>query len=245
LRRIGQFASWYWNGNGENRPWVRRVAGVAFAFLVPIPIVLILIFRFLPIPGTPQMLFSLLTGNGAHYSWREGAGLSPALGRTVIGSEDQQFCFHHGFDWKDIDDAIREHKLHPNKPLRGASTISQQTARSLFLLPVRSWVRKGMEAYLTVLLEALWPKKRILTAYLNVVDWGHGNFGAEAAAQAYFHVPASALSSTQAARLAAVLPNPHHWRAANPGHYVAGRAIKLRGRMEDVVDDGLDWCVKD
>ena len=114
-----------------------------------------------------------------------GDNISPYLGRAVIASEDQRFCSHHGFDWTSIDKAIAAHER--GARLRGASTISQQTARTIFLLPIRSWARKGVEAWLTVMLEALWPKRRILTAYLNLVDWGHGNFGAEAAAQAYFH----------------------------------------------------------
>src|SRR5271163_3798609 len=140
---IGRGARRYWHGSGERKPWIRRIVAVIFAFLVPIPILLLLVFRFVPLPGTPEMLINLITLNPAHYSWRDYDEIAPALPQAVIGSEDQQFCFHHGFDWKEIDDAIREHKLHPNKPLRGASTISQQTARSLFLLPVRSWVRKG------------------------------------------------------------------------------------------------------
>ena len=113
--------------------------------------------------------------------------------------------------------------------MRGASTISQQTARTLFLLPVRSWIRKGLEAWLTVLMEALWPKKRILQAYLNLVDWGDGIFGAEAAAEAYFGTDAVRLMRGEAARLAAILPNPHKWRAAHPGRYVRRRTAAWRG----------------
>ena len=128
--------------------------------------------------------------------------------------------------------------------LRGASTISQQTARTIFLVLARSWVRKGVEAYLTVLLEALWPKRRILTAYLNLVDWGHGNFGAEAAAQAYFHKRALALTAYEAARLAAVLPNPDGWSAAHPGPYVASHTDALMFRMAQVARNGLDACVR-
>lgn len=242
--RIGAFARWVWLGRGARASWLRRIAAVVFMFFVPLPIMLILLFRFVPVPGTPQMLLDLVTLNAVHYSWRSYDEISSALPRAVIGAEDQNFCTHNGFDWKGIDDAVREHRRHPNKPLRGASTISQQTARTLFLVPVRSWVRKGMETYLTVLIEALWPKKRILTAYLNLVDWGHGNYGAEAAARSYFHTTASALSRAEAARLAAVLPNPDRWRADHPGPYVAGRSVTLRGRMSDVADDGLDWCVK-
>ena len=105
-------------------------------------------------------------------------------------------------------------------------------------------MRKGLEAYLTVLIEALWPKKRILQAYLNLVDWGHGNFGAEAAARAYFHVSAARLSHVQAARLAAVLPDPGKWSAARPGPYVAARTETLIARAGEVTRDGLDFCVK-
>jgi monofunctional biosynthetic peptidoglycan transglycosylase len=128
--------------------------------------------------------------------------------------------------------------------LRGASTISQQTARSLFLFPVRSWIRKGLEAWLTILEEMLLPKKRILALYLNVVDWGHGNFGAEAAAQAYFHRSAAALTARQAARLAVILPDPDGWRAARPGPYVAARSGVIQGRMAEVRRDRLDSCLR-
>jgi monofunctional biosynthetic peptidoglycan transglycosylase len=238
------FANWVWRGDGTHTPWLRRTLTVLVAFLVPIPILLILLFRFVPVPGTPQMLTWLIAGDPVHYQWVGYDGIAPALGRAVIGSEDQDFCTHRGFDWKNIHDAIRQHARHPRKPLRGASTISQQVARTMFLLPVRSWVRKGVEAYLTVLIEALWPKKRILTAYLNLVDWGHGNFGAEAASQAYFHKPASRLTAAEAARLAAVLPDPEKWRADAPGPYVAGRTGTIVSRAGEVTRDDLDACVR-
>src|ERR1700744_6452696 len=210
--------------------------------LVVAPVALLLIFRFLPIPGTPQMLWSLAEGKGAHYAWTD--ALPPFLGKAVIGSEDQNFCHHNGFDWKSIDQAVAAHERHPAKRLRGASTLSQQTARTLFLVPVRSWVRKGLEAYLTVLVEALWPKKRILQAYLNLVDWGHGNFGAEAAARAYFDTSVARLTQGQAARLAAILPDPDKWNAADPGPYVSGRTGALMGQAAVVSRDGLDSCIK-
>ena len=227
-------------GKGGRMHWFRNIVTTLFAFAVPIPILLILLFRFVPIPVTPQIAVGFLSGDAVHYHW-VGDNISPYLGRAVIGSEDQKFCFHDGFDWQSIDKAIAAHER--GRRLRGASTISQQTARTIFLLPVRSWVRKGVEAYLTVLLEALWPKQRILTAYLNLVDWGHGNFGAEAAAEAYFGTPASALTASQAARLAAVLPNPDGWNAARPGPYVAARTGTLISRSGEVVRDRLDFCV--
>ena len=226
----------------RNRRWLRRLGLSVFVLLVAAPILLLLLFRFLPLPGTPQMLFSLAQGQGAHYAWSD--SITPALGRTVIGSEDQNFCRHYGFDLEQIDRAMAAHERNPNKRLRGASTISQQTARTLFLGYRGGWVRKGLETYLTVLIEGLWPKKRILTAYLNLVDWGHGNFGAEAAARAYFHTSAAGLSRTQAARLAAILPDPDKWSAAAPGPYVAERARALIGQASVVTRDGLDFCVR-
>jgi monofunctional biosynthetic peptidoglycan transglycosylase len=227
-----------WRGCG----WAWRIAMTLFILLIPAPIILLLVFRVLPVPGTPEMLVSLAMGKGAHYSWSN--DISPRLERAVIAAEDQNFCTHHGFDYAAINKAMEDHKRHPNKPMRGASTISQQTARTLFLVPVRSWIRKGLEAYLTVLTEALWPKKRILDAYLNLVDWGDGIFGAQAAAQAYFGTDAASLTSDEAARLAAILPNPHKWKAAHPGRYIARRSGMLRGRSAMVARAGLNFCVK-
>jgi len=238
------FFRWLWWGNGKRVPWVRRVSAIVFAFALPIPVLLILLFRFVPIPLTPQMILSFVTGKGLQHEWVSYGEIAPALGRAVIASEDQRFCSHNGFDWQSIDKAIETHERHPRRRLRGASTISQQAARTIFLVPARSWVRKGMEAYLTVLIEALWPKQRILAAYLNLVDWGHGNFGAEAAAENYFHKRARALTSYESARLAAILPDPDKWHAVAAGPYVSSRTETLMGRMAAVSRDGLDSCVK-
>jgi len=233
-----------WYRDDGRTPWLRRTLVVIFAFLVPLPVLYLLVFRFAPVPATPQMALDFVTLEPVHQSWRSSADISLNLKRAVIGSEDQNFCNHNGFDLEDIEQALKQHERHPRKRLRGASTISQQVARTLFLLPVRSWVRKGVEAWLTVLVEAFWPKDRILTAYLNLVDWGHGNYGAEAAAQAYFHVPAATLTKAEAARLATVLPNPDKWRAARPGPYVASRTETVMTRAWEVERDGLDWCIK-
>lgn len=222
--------------------WVRRILFLAFFFLVPAPILTLLVFRFVPIPGTPAMLVSLVEGYGVHYRWR--GDLSPRLGRAVIAAEDQNFCKHYGFDIEAINKAIAEHRRNPSEPLRGASTVSQQAARTLFLGYRGGWVRKGVETYLTVLLEALWPKERIMTAYLNLVDWGDGIFGAQAAAEHYFGTDAGRLSSLQAARLVAVLPNPHRWSANRPGPYVARRTASIQGRSGMVVRDGLNFCLQ-
>lgn len=219
-----------------------RVVLALFVILVAAPIALLLVFRFIPVPGTPQMLFSLVTGEGAHYAWS--GAISPQLARSVIGSEDQNFCSHYGFDFREIDKAMAAHERHPRRRLRGASTISQQAARTLFLGFSGGWVRKGFETYLTIFIEALWPKKRILQVYLNTVDWGHGNFGAEAAARAYFHASAARLTKAEAARLAAVLPSPDRYNASAPGPYVAARAGFLIGQAAVVARDGLDSCIK-
>lgn len=227
-----------WKGRG----WLWRAFLTLFTVLVLLPVFLLLVFRFLPVPGTPNMLIGLATGKGVQYRWSD--DISPRLERAVIAAEDQNFCRHNGFDWAAIDKAMKEHQRNPKKRLRGASTISQQAARTLFLVPMRSWIRKGLETYLTVLMEALWPKKRILDAYLNLVDWGDGIYGAQAASEAYFGTDAGSLTGAQAARLAAILPNPHKWRAARPGRYVARRAASLQGRSAMVVRDGLNVCVK-
>ena len=222
--------------------WLWKLLVALFVLLVPAPIILLLVFRVLPVPGTPEMLLSLVQGKGANYHWTD--DISPRLERAVIAAEDQNFCTHHGFDWVSINKAMQDHDRHPAKPMRGASTISQQAARTLFLLPARSWIRKGLEAYLTVMLETLWPKKRILVAYLNLVDWGDGIFGAEAAADAYFGTDAGSLDNAQAARLAAILPNPHKWKAARPGRYVRHRTGLLESRSAMVTRDGLNFCVR-
>jgi monofunctional biosynthetic peptidoglycan transglycosylase len=227
---------------GRGHGWLWRIGLGAFVLLVAAPVLLLLVFRFVPVPATPEMLISVLAGKGAHHEWVD--NISPRLERAVIAAEDQNFCRHNGFDWAAIDKAVQEHRRHPHKRIRGASTISQQTARTLFLVPMRSWVRKGLETYLTVLIEALWPKKRILVAYLNLVDWGDGIFGAQAAARAYFGTDAADLTPAEAARLAAILPNPHKWRAVRPGRYVARRAATLQGRSAAVVRDGLNFCVR-
>lgn len=223
---------------------MRRILIALIILFVLLPVVLLVLFRFVPVPFTPQMAIGFFSGDDVRYHWREMSEISPNLTKAVIGGEDEKFCGHHGFDWQSIGQAVKSHEKHPKKQLRGASTLSQQAARSLFLVPWRSWVRKGVEAYLTVLMEVLWPKRRILTAYLNLVDWGHGYFGAEAAAQGYFHKPASALTARQAARLAAVLPDPDDWHAVHPGPYVMWRAHELLGRMRIVIRDQLDACIR-
>lgn len=157
-------------------------------------------------------------GYRTDYHWVSLERISPQAAMAVIASEDQTFPFNYGFDFKSIRGAVRAAER--GRRLRGASTISQQVARNLFLWPGRSFVRKGMEAYLTVLLEALWPKERILEVYLNIAQFGSGIYGVEAAARRFYHEPAARLTAAQAALLAAVLPNPVHWHVDRPSRFV-------------------------
>jgi monofunctional biosynthetic peptidoglycan transglycosylase len=172
----------------------------------------------------------------AQYEWVGWRKISPAAPLAVIASEDQRFADHHGFDLDSIQDALEDRER--GRRLRGASTISQQVAKNMFLWPGRSFVRKGLEAYFTVLIEALWPKRRILEVYLNVAEFGDGLFGVEAASQRYFRKPAARLSADEAATLAAVLPNPHRLRAARPSAYVAERRDWILRQMDQLGGTG-------
>ena len=156
------------------------------------------------------------------YQWRSARAISPNLPIALVAAEDQNFPNHRGFDFGAIDKAMANNKR--GRKLRGASTISQQLAKNLFLWQGRSYLRKGLEAWYTVLIELSWPKSRILEVYANVVEFGDGIYGAEAAAQHFFHKPAARLSAGESARLAAVLPSPRRYDAARPGPYVQRRA---------------------
>lgn len=224
--------------------WFRTLVLWLVLLFAVLPVIYILICRFVPVPGTPQMALYFVTGRDVHHEWVSWNQLPTSLKRSVIASEDQKFCHHHGFDVESIENVVAGHDGHARKRLRGASTLSQQTARTIFLLPVRSWIRKGLEAWDTVLIEALWPKQRILEAYLNLVDWGNGNFGAEAASRAYFHKSARHLTPLEAARLATILPDPDVWSANHPGSYVRKRSRVVEGRAHIVRRDELDICVR-
>jgi monofunctional biosynthetic peptidoglycan transglycosylase len=164
------------------------------------------------------------------HNWVDLDRISPNLPLAVVASEDQKFPEHWGFDVPAIEKAYALNQ-HSHK-VRGASTISQQAAKNLFLWSGRSYFRKGLEAYFTVLIEALWPKRRILEVYLNIAEFGYGTYGAEAAAQRFFHKPASRLSRDDAAVLAAVLPNPERYSAAAPSRYVQQRREWILGQMQ-------------
>jgi monofunctional glycosyltransferase len=211
---------------------------------VLVPVVLVAIYRFVPPPGTILMVQRSMEGKGWNYSWRPIERISPALVQAAIASEDARFCEHRGFDFEAIEKAMEHNKRHP-KRIRGASTISQQTAKNVFLWPSRDWVRKGLETYFTGLIEIGWGKRRIMEIYLNVAEMGPGVYGAQAAAKKYFKTDASKLTSAQAARLVAVLPNPLKYKAATPGKYVQRRSRRIGGAMGTVRQAGLADCVLD
>lgn len=186
------------------------------------------------------MIIRSAEGEPLRKQWMPLNRLSPWLLRAVVASEDARFCRHHGFDWVEIADAID--RFRAGDRLRGASTISMQTAKNLFLWPGRSLLRKAIESYLTVLIELTWPKSRILEVYLNVVEWGPGVYGAEAAAQAHFHKPALALTRREAALLAAILPDPRELSADRPSPYVDERAAAIEARLSAVEIPGAPTC---
>lgn len=217
--------------------WIVRVAA-SFAIL---SVLLVMLYGVLPPPLTIAMANGVIAGDGLEQRWRPIEKIAPDLVRATIAAEDARFCLHDGFDWESIRKAWA-HIQNGGQRLRGGSTISMQTAKNVFLWPARSWTRKGFEAYFTVLIELFWSKRRIMEVYLNVVEFGPGVYGAEAAAQSFFGKSAAELTRREAALLAAVLPNPREWSAARPGPYVRERAGTLQRRLLDVPDAGPAVC---
>ena len=206
----------------------RRLAGFAVKLVIWILLasaLLVLPWRWLPPPTSAFMLRERFTGHVTRQDWVSYPNISRNLVLCVIAAEDQKFAAHNGFDVDAITRAVEERRKRP----RGASTISQQLAKNLFLWPGRSFVRKGLEAYFTVWLEQTWPKRRILEVYLNVAEFGPGIFGAQTASELIFNKSASQLSLSEAARLAAVLPNPKRMSAAHPSDYVMERSGQIEG----------------
>jgi monofunctional biosynthetic peptidoglycan transglycosylase len=209
---------------------------LAILACVALSALLVLSLRWIDPPTSAFMLETSLqaTSGGdrtyrTDYEWVSLEHISPHAAIAVIASEDQQFPFHAGFDLNSIRESVRASER--GKRLRGASTISQQVAKNLFLWNGRSFVRKGIEAWMTVLIEVMWPKERILEVYLNIAQFGKGIFGVEAAARRFYHKPASRLTSSEAAILAAVLPNPIKMHADRPSAYVQERRDWILGQM--------------
>ncbi len=221
-------------------PVLLRTLRIALLILIILPPVWCALYAVVPVKTTPLLVSRMILGEGVVRSPVPLEAIAPALRYAVIASEDQRFCLHHGFDWKEIERALSERARRE----RGASTLSQQVAKNVFLWPGRSWLRKGLEAYFTVFIEAFWSKRHILEVYLNIAEWGPGIYGAEAAARYHFATNAWALSSLQAARLAAVLPNPIQWEAEPPGPYVRAQAQVIERQMAKIAGSGLARCVE-
>jgi monofunctional glycosyltransferase len=206
------------------------------AGVVGLSLLLVILFRFVPVYVTPLMLLrgaeQLTEGKKLqmHHQWVAIEAISKNLLLAVICSEDQHFVKHFGFDFRAIENSLADAEQGRTR-LRGASTISQQTAKNVFLYPSRSWVRKGLEAYFTVLIEFCWSKKRILEVYLNSIEMGNGIYGAEAASRHYFKTGALNLSRGQAAAIAAILPNPRKYSANLPNPYTRRRIAWITGQM--------------
>ncbi|CAI9389866.1 MULTISPECIES: monofunctional biosynthetic peptidoglycan transglycosylase [Citrobacter] len=201
--------------------------GIALFSVVPVPFSAVMVER--QVGAWLQGDF----GYVAHSDWVSMDEISPWMGLAVIAAEDQTFPDHWGFDVAAIEKALSHNERNENR-IRGASTLSQQTVKNLFLWDGRSWLRKGLEAGLTVGVETVWSKKRILTVYLNIAEFGDGVFGVEAAAQRYFGKPASRLTQSEAALLAAVLPNPLRFKAAAPSGYVRSRQAWILRQMRQL-----------
>ncbi len=227
------------------RRWRRRIRRLFSIVLVSVLLLIVasagtvLAWRWMD-PATTSFILQrkasqLIAGGDARdveQQWVGWPAISAQMGIAVIASEDQRFAEHWGFDLESIQDAIEERKS--GGRVRGASTISQQVAKNLFLWPGRSWVRKGLEAYVTVLIEMFWPKRRILEVYLNIAQFGDKTFGVGAASRRFFGKRASALSAPEAALLAAVLPDPVHMRADRPSAYVRQRAQWIQRQMRSL-----------
>src|SRR5690606_11051194 len=230
------------SGTRRRRRWLRWLLALPLMFLL-VSTLQVATLRFIDPPFSAFMAARVLQawgqGDGGFriaYDWRDRDQVSSHLPVAVIASEDQRFAEHHGFDLEAIEKARRNNAR--GGRLRGASTISQQVAKNLFLWSGGGWVRKGIEAWYTVLIETLWPKARILEVYVNVAEFGDGVYGAQAAARNYFGKDASELGPAEAARLAAVLPSPKRYSAARPGPYVQRRTRAIQRQMRQIGGTG-------
>ena len=217
--------------------WVLRLA----LALVVLSIAWVVLYRFLPPPMTWLQARDAINGQHVEREWVPLTAMTKSLPRAVIGAEDANFCSHRGLDLEAIQAAAMANSS--GKKLRGGSTISQQTAKNAFLWPGRSYVRKGLEAWFTLLIELVWGKPRIMEVYLNIVEMGPGIYGMEAAAEHYFDTTADKLSARQAARLAAILPQPITRSAVKPSKSVKRYARRIEKRVKVVRDEGIDACL--
>ncbi len=218
--------------------WFAKFFAKLVLWFLGISLALVLIFKFVPPPVTATML---MDENGIAKDWEPLADIDPNMVRAVIAAEDGKFCAHDGFDREAIEEALEERAS--GKRQRGASTISQQTAKNVFLWQGGGWFRKGLEAWFTFLIENIWGKQRIMEVYLNVAETGKGTYGAQAGAQRYFGKSAASLTPIEAARMAAALPSPKTRSVVNPGGFTRRYGNTIAARIGSVQRDGLDACV--
>jgi monofunctional glycosyltransferase len=200
-------------------------------FIIAWPVVMTLVYTVVPPPFSNLMILRVFTGNGITKDWVSIDNMSPYLPRAVITSEDARFCEHNGVDWVEFQGVIEDVFDDDEGPIRGASTISMQTAKNMFLWDGRNFIRKGLEVPMAYWMDFVWSKRRMIEIYLNIVEWAPGVYGAEAASQFHFHKSAAKLSRREAALLAAVLPNPIKRRAGKPSKRVNFIANRIIGRM--------------
>jgi len=222
---------------------MRRIIRFLFKALlgfIGLSLILVLLFKFVPVPVTATMI---MDGNGITKDWESLSNIDRNMVRAVIASEDGKFCSHQGFDQEAIEKAI-EHNARGGR-IKGGSTISQQTAKNVFLWQGGGYFRKGLEAYYTVLIEKIWGKRRIMEVYLNVAETGIGTYGVEAGAQRYFGKSAANLTPTEAGRMAAALPLPKERSVKNPGGWLRRHGNSIAARVGVVRRDALDACIYD
>jgi monofunctional biosynthetic peptidoglycan transglycosylase len=222
--------------------WLVRSVKFLAGLFVTMHIYALILF-FAPVPGTANMAGRVLQGTTIYHTWVDIESVSPHLIKAIIAAEDTRFCEHSGVDVDAIRTALDERER--SGRIRGASTLTQQTAKNVFFWNGGGMVRKAGEAWMAVFIDGFWGKKRVLEMYLNVAEWGDGFYGAEAAAYGRFGKPASELTQFEAARLAAVLPSPNKWRVNPAGPYVRKRTATIQARMQVVERDGLAACVLD
>ncbi len=221
--------------------FLRILAKFAFVFVV-VTVAWVGLYRFVPPPFTFTMMGDVLSGHTVTKDWMPLSKMDPDMARAAIAGEDSRFCSHNGFDFKAIAGAAARNAR--GGRIRGGSTISQQTAKNAFLFQGGGYVRKAFEAYFTVLIEAMWPKRRIMEVYLNIAETGIGTYGANAGAIRYFNHDASRLSPTEAGRIAAVLPLPKKRAAIAPRGFVRKHGNTLSRRVSTVRTEGLDGCLR-
>lgn len=212
---------------------ILRIISCLLLTAILLPVCLVALYRYIPVPVTPLMLTrNIDEGTPINYTWTPIEKISPNLVQAVVASEDNLFMEHDGFDFKQIEIARREAEA--GKRLRGASTITQQTAKNLFLWHGRTWLRKGLEAYFTILLELFWDKKDIMEAYLNCIEMGDGIYGAAAVAKINFKTTPDKLTKEQCALIAATLPNPRKFNSAKPSKYMKQRQNAILKNMKNI-----------